>query len=218
MKTNSRLRTACSLLALGLVFSATINQVHATEAQSHIGHVMTHWGDTPDGLGLLPITLAEAEVAKTHAGYAASNLDDLNSMQLHAHHVLHALDISKEPTGPGKGYGLHKAAEGVATHAQLATEAEGATDIIMVSGIMVSSVGRNTSKRAEQAIELASMIIAAKDASSAAPHATMLKNLTEAFFIGEDLNKDGRIVWYHHEGGLNIAIEQMEIIMKSEGL
>ncbi|WP_419903756.1 hypothetical protein [Kiloniella sp.] len=217
MNINSKLKATSSFLSLSLLLITATNHVHANEAQAHVGHVMTHWGDTPDGLGLLPITLAEAEVAKTHAGYAASNLDDLNSMQLHARHVLHALDPSKETKGPGKGYGLYKAAEGVATHAQLATESDGATDVIRVSGIMVSSVGRNTAKRAARAIERATQIIAANDASIAAPHATALKALTEALFIGEDLNNDGRIVWYHHEGGLNVATEQMEIIMKSEG-
>ncbi len=218
MKISSKLQTACSLFALGLFFTTSTSQVMANEAQAHIGHVMTHWGDTPDGKGFLSVTIAEAEIAKTHAGYAAENLKDLGSMQLHARHVLHALNTSKEPKGPGKGYGLVRAADGVATHAQLATESDGATDVIRVSGIMVSSVGRNTAKRGETAIKLASQIISAKDVSNAAPLATKLKSLTEALFTGEDLNNDGRIVWYHHEGGLNIATEQMDIIMKSEGL
>ncbi|MFD2204304.1 hypothetical protein [Kiloniella antarctica] len=204
--------------ALGIVLSTISAPATANDAQTHIGHIMAHWNDTPDEQGLLPIALAEAEVAKTHAGYAASNLDDLSSMQLHAHHVLHALDSSLEPNGPGRGYGLHKAAQGVATHAELASETDGATDVIRVSGIMVSSVGRNTAKRTKHAIDLAKLILKAKDAASAADQVQELKLLTEAFFIGEDLNKDGRIVWYHHEGGLNIAAEQMAIIMKNKGL
>ncbi len=199
-----------------LIFAGTISlSATANEALKHVGHVMTHWADTPQEQGLLPVATAEADVVRTHAGFAASDLTDLNSMQLHTRHVLHALDPAQEAKGPGLGYGLIKASQGVATHAELAADSEDASDIIRVSGIMVASVGRNTTRRAEAALELSKKILASQTAEAAAPQVQELQELTKAIFVGQDLDKDGRIVWYHHEGGLIVATEQMDIIMKS---
>ena len=198
------------ILAAAINFSATAN-----EALKHVDHVMTHWADTPQEQGLLPVATAEAKVARTHAGLAASNLTDLGSMHLHTRHVLHALDPTQEAKGPGLGYGLIRASEGVAIHAELASDSVDASDIVRVSGIMVASVGRNTTRRAREALELSKQILSSKTPETAAPMVQNLKQLTHALFAGEDLDKDGRIVWYHHEGGLKIAIEQMEIIKKS---
>ena len=40
-------------------------------AHAHIGHVMTGWSDTPEGMGPQPPAIAEAENAIQHAGFAA---------------------------------------------------------------------------------------------------------------------------------------------------
>ncbi len=210
----SQLRSTMFMATLILTGSISLPAT-ANEALEHVGHVMTHWTDTPQEQGLLPVATAEAEVAKTHAGFAASDLSDLDSMQLHTRHVLHALDPAQETKGPGLGYGLIKAAEGVATHAELASDSEDASDIVRVSGVMVASVGRNTTRRAEEALKLTQLILTSKTSETAAPHVLQLQELTKAFFIGQDLDKDGRIVWYHHEGGLEIATEQMDVIMNS---
>ncbi|WP_020591068.1 hypothetical protein [Kiloniella laminariae] len=186
--------------------------LQAAEDQPHIEHLIKHWEDTPQQQGLLTVALGEAEIARTHASYAAADLQNLGGMQLHAGHVLHALDPGALPKGPGMGYGLIRAAEGVALHAQLATEIESATDVIRVSGIMISSVGRNTAARALKAKELAQLVIEAGDAEAAAPYAAELQSLTNAIISGEDLNRDGKIVWYHMEGGLAVASTQIEII------
>ncbi|WP_421782788.1 hypothetical protein [Kiloniella litopenaei] len=213
----SRTRPLSSIMFItALTLSGTVSlTATANEALKHVGHVMTHWADTPEEKGLLPVATAEAEIARTHAGFAASDLTDLASMHLHTRHVLHALDPTEESKGPGLGYGLIKAAEGVATHAELASDSEDASDIIRVSGIMVASVGRNTTRRGEEAIELSKEILTGKTPESVAPQVQRLQKLTEALFIGQDLDQDGRIVWYHHEGGLAIATEQMNIIMHS---
>ena len=61
-------------------------------AHVHMGHVTDSWGDTPNEMGLLPTAIAEAEIAVQHAGFAADQLDNLEWMQTHAKHVLHAVD------------------------------------------------------------------------------------------------------------------------------
>jgi hypothetical protein len=97
-------------------------------AHAHMGHVLTGWHDTPDRMGLLPTVQADAEVAAQHAGFAVSQPDDLDWMKLHVVHVLHAVDPGVEPEGPGLGYGVQRAAQGVAPaaqHMQFMQEGEG---------------------------------------------------------------------------------------------
>ena len=51
--------------------------------------------------------------------------DNLDSLKLHAGHVLNALDPSIEMKGPGSGYGVKRAAAGASQHVQLAAKSEG---------------------------------------------------------------------------------------------
>ena len=66
---------------------------------------MTMWKDTPNTQGSLPVAVADAKVAATHAGFVQKSSDNLDSMKLHAGHILHALNPTLEPKGPGSGYG-----------------------------------------------------------------------------------------------------------------
>ena len=76
--------------------AAPVNPVH-----NHIGHVMTHVEGHAGHQGFLPVAIADAKVAATHAGYMQKSPDNLDSMKLHAGHVLNALDPSIEMKGPG---------------------------------------------------------------------------------------------------------------------
>ena len=55
----------------------------ANPAQTHIGHVMTAWKDTPNMTGFLPAAAADAKVAATHARLPESsdNLEGMKCMQ-----------------------------------------------------------------------------------------------------------------------------------------
>src|SRR5688572_20621206 len=99
----------------------------AHPSHNHIGHVMTSWKDTPGTQGFLPVAIADAKVAATHAGYLQKSPDNLDSIKLHAGHVLNALDPSIEMKGPGSGYGVKRAAAGASQHIQLAAKTEGAS-------------------------------------------------------------------------------------------
>ena len=88
---------------------------------------MTMWKDTPATQGFLPAAIADAKVAATHAGYMQKSPDNLDSLKLHAGHVINALDPSIEMKGPGSGYGVKRAAAGASQHAQLAAKSEGAS-------------------------------------------------------------------------------------------
>src|SRR5216117_2134170 len=106
-----------SLLMFGAWGVALAGQ--GATAQTHIGHVLDSFNGTPMNMGLLPTAMAEAKTAAQHAGLAAK-ATTLAMVQTHAGHVINAIDPTIVAQGPGAGYGLKKAAQGVAQHATLA--------------------------------------------------------------------------------------------------
>ncbi len=78
---------------------------------------MTQWKEVPTGQGFLPVAVADAKVASIHAGYMQKSPDNLDTIKLHAGHVLNALDPTVEPKGPGS-FGVKRAAAGAVQHAQ----------------------------------------------------------------------------------------------------
>lgn len=178
-----------------------VTRVEAIPAHLHIGHVMTNWRDTPGTRGFLPVAVDEARVAVLHARLAAkgASLDDIT---LHARHVLHALDPTVEPKGPGAGYGVKKAAAGALQHLDFAAKADGATASITTHAVQVSSSLTNVLQWVDQAIATAQKVRAAADAAEAAAPAADLVALT--LRISDD--------------GLQRAQTHMGLMLKAEGL
>ena len=96
-------------------------------AHVHVGHAVTAWMDTPGNRALFDIALAEAAVAAEHAAYAVDGARDVAAVRLHLGHVLHAVDPTREASGPGTGYGLAKAIDGCADHLGFAQEVRDAS-------------------------------------------------------------------------------------------
>ena len=188
------------------------NPVH-----SHIGHVMTQWKEVPTGQGFLPVAIADARVALTHAGYMQKSPDNLDSIKLHAGHVLNALDPTIEAKGPGS-FGVKRGAAGAAQHAQNAAKTEGASKGVQTHTEHVTASLENVSHWADQAIATAQKIRAATSAAEAAPLITQLVSELNMISNGVDANKDGTIGWQTGEGGLAQAQQHMVLMMKGEGL
>jgi hypothetical protein len=180
---------------------------------THIAHVRDAFRDTPDGRGLLPIAIAEAEVAAQHAALAARTPDNLDAMKLHAGHVLHAVDPSAQSRGPGLGYGVKKAAEGVATHVDLAAKAEGATRQMSTHATHIVTSARNTAERADRIIALVAQIQAATSAADAADLVSQLESLAAQLISGEDADADGRVGWEEGEGGLQHVEQHLNLLI-----
>jgi hypothetical protein len=123
--------TCGAILLCGSLSTRGIVRGQANPVQTHIGHVMESFQAAPNQQGLLPTALAEAKIAMTHAGLALKNPDNLDAIKLHAGHVINALDPAIEATGPGQGFGVKKAAAGVAQHIQLAAKSPGASFVVM---------------------------------------------------------------------------------------
>jgi hypothetical protein len=186
--------------------------------KTHIGHVMTMFQGTPMNQGLLPAAVAEAKIAAQHAALALKAEGNLDMMKLHAGHVLHAIDPSAEPKGPGLGYGVSRAAAGVAQHVQLAAKVEGASKNIMTHSNHVATSADNVAKRAAEIASVVKEIRSATTAAAAAPHLAHLNMVAQQLYAGADANKDGQVGWQAGEGGLQQAEMHMGLMMKGEGL
>ena len=212
------------VLATAAVMAITVGGLNgqqapaANPAQTHIGHVMTAWKDTPNMTGFLPAAVADAKVAATHAGLAAKSPDNLDAMKMHAGHVLNALDPTLEAKGPGSGYGVKKAAAGALQHIGLAAKSEGASANVKTHATHVSASLEDVVKWTDEAIATAQKIQASTSAAEAAKLVTELVAQTNAIANGMDANKDGNIGWQTGEGGLAQAQTHMGLMMKGEGM
>jgi len=190
--------------------------VPAGPVGTHIGHVVNAFSDTPMNNGLLPTALAEARTASQHATLGARNPANLDAMKLHAGHVINALDPTIVPMGPGLGYGLKKAALGVANHIDLAAKAQGASVNVQTHATHIGTCARNTIVRADSMIVIAKRIQAATDAPAARALMNHLVSLGNQLVAGFDANADGRITTAEGEGGLQQAEEHVQLMLAGE--
>lgn len=200
-----------ALSVLALAAAAFAAPLHAQNP--HVGHVASGFGDTPDGMGLLPTAVAEAEVAVQHAGLAARDTENLGAMKTHIGHVQHAIDPTMVENGPGNGYGLIKAANGVATHIELAAGVDGAAANTTRHAPHVAQSARNTVTRAETIMELAGQVQAAESAAVAAPLVAQIQLLAGQLMSGNDADGDGSVGWQEGEGGLETAQQHLGFLM-----
>ena len=178
-----------------------VAKVEAIPAHLHIGHVMTNWRDTPGARGFLPVAVDEGVVALQHARLAAMSAR-LEDVQLHAGHVLHALDPGVEPKGPGAGYGVKKAVAGATQHLGFAVTAEGATADVATQAPAVLALLASVTQRVDQAIAMAQRVRSATDMAAAASAAADLVAMTERITVD----------------GLEPARTHMNQLLKAEGL
>jgi hypothetical protein len=182
-------------------------------AGTHIGHVMNSFGDTPDRMGLLPVALAEARIAAQHAALAGRTPTNLEAMKLHAGHVIHAVDPTVVVMGPGRGYGVKRAAMGVASHIELAARADGAPPAVVTHSVHVATSARNTMQRADSLVAIAQRVRASSSAAEAADLVSQMVSLADQLIAGVDANADGRITWAEKEGGLQHAEEHVGLML-----
>ena len=183
---------------------------------THIGHVVNMFGDTPGGIGLLPMAVAEARIASQHAQLGARDPNNLDAMKLHAGHVVHALDPSIVSTGPGRGYGVKRAALGAASHIDLAAKAQGASQNVITHAGHIGTAAKAAAARVDQVVALARQIQSATSASDAAKLYSQMIPLAQQLYDGVDANGDGRVNWADPEGGLAQAEQHIMLMLNAE--
>ncbi len=185
--------------------------------QTHIGHVMDSFNGTPMNMGLLPTAMAEAKTAAQHAGLAAKSTT-LAMMQTHAGHVINAIDPTIVDKGPGLGYGLKKAALGVATHANLAGNAPEANAGVKMHAMHVNTAATNAAAMADEVVALAQKIRASTSLEEAQKLAAEMQTKAEEITSGVDADKNGTITWNKPEGGLMQAQQHMGLMKTAAGV
>src|SRR6185503_18626094 len=145
--------------------------------------------------GFLETAMAEADVAIQHATLGMKDLTSLDLMKRHSGHVLNALDPSLMAQGPGKGYGLKKAADNIANHITMAAQPADAAAGVKTHSVHVAASAKNTSARATEMITLAQKIQAATTAAEAKPLFEQLNAKAQELKAGLDANKDGKVDW-----------------------
>ncbi len=187
------------------------------QARAHIGHVMSGWNDTPDGKGLLPVAIAEAEIALKHAQFAAGKPDDLKWMQTHTEHVLHAIDPSTVSiAAPGLGYGVRKAAAGAQAHVGFAAGTEDSSENVKLHAQHVAASAGNTDWRVDAIVAMGQRVLAYDKATKAVPRVQEILLMAEEILNGFDDNGDGKVTWHDGEGGLSVAKKHMGFMMTGE--
>jgi len=208
-------------VALAVLLGIPFKGVHAQQAHpahAHIAHVLEAFGPTPGGQGLLAVAEAEAAVAAQHARLATNDDTNLEWMKTHARHVLHAVDPERIEQGPGLGFGVRAAAEGIAQHIGLAANSEGASDNIRIHVGHVSEAATAVAERAVRIAELAERVERASDYTAAADLVRQIRTLADQLVSGADGDGDGRISWAGGEGGLEQVRQHMTLMVEAEGI
>ncbi|WP_428542202.1 hypothetical protein [Profundibacter sp.] len=207
-----------ALLLSAIILGGFATAAKANMVQDHMNHITESWTDTPEEKGLLPIAIAEAEIAVLHARVAANQTHDLVWMQKHTRHVLHAIDPSVVDDGPGYGYGVLRAAQGIAKQITLAAQQDDASENVKTHAVHVATSANNTIARVARIKVLINQILAADNAEQAAPVVIELEEATHQLLDGFDANGDGEITWEAGEGGLNECAKHMAIMRAGEGV
>jgi hypothetical protein len=210
-------RIVLAAIALAIAPAALAAQA-GNAAHTHIGHVADAFRGTPEGKGLVPTAIAEANVVAQHAALAARDPNNLQSAKTHAGHVLHAIDPSLAESGPGAGYGLKPAVTAAINHIGLAAKAEGASQAVTTHAGHITASLNNTAQRADRIAEIAKQIQAAEAGTDVAPLITEMNTIAAQLVPGNDANGDGRVGWQENEGGLQQAEQHVGLLKTAEGI
>ncbi|MGB5695809.1 MAG: hypothetical protein WBM46_09165 [Polyangiales bacterium] len=207
-----------AMLLLVLLQTGETGEAPSSPAHVHIRHVLTAVNGPRGGVGFLTILEEEAQIARRHAELAASDLANLEAMQTHMKHVRHAIDPSTEEKGPGRGFGVLRAASSVETHILLAAKSEGKTDNIERHATHVATSARNVVTWSEAILAESEEVLKAETAEAAAPAVQKIAELTGFIVEGHDSDSDGQVSWQEGEGGVAQVRQHAELLAKGEGI
>lgn len=190
------------------------------ESLLHIRHVVFQFPANPDGKGFLIGADEQMLLAIEHAGLLLGELaaNNLSEARRHAEHVINILDgetgaIFGDLDGdgvaqnPGDGVGVRGYVAGAQEHAQLAADAEGATEEVKLHAGHVIVSGDNMLLWLEGAIDAAVGVLSSDSVGEAQPSADDLVQQLETIVNGIDANNDGAVAPIEGEGGLLTAYE-----------
>ena len=174
------------------------------EYESRLGHIRDAWPETPGGVGLIAILEEELDIAAAHAGYAATDLENLDNIQLHTDHVRHAVDPAslRSGQGPGRGYGVLRAAQDARDRLAWALAAEDASDSLKLHAEHVDAAAANILFWAGKVLDKAGQIVGGASPVASAFFAEEIVEHLDWMRNGRAAAGDGAIGWGEGEGGL----------------
>lgn len=191
----------CALVVLIGVFAAGCATTTPPISHVHVGHALTGWVDTPEQRGLFVTAEKEAMTVADQAKLASES-QDLAAIKRHAHAIIHAIDPSRESSGPGTGYGLRKALVEADAHMGYAAQSPDASRNLKST---VENYHRNQAvvmERAELILALAESIVDTDSPAEASALAKEMHKLAIRNLKGVDEDGDGVIGSTPREYGL----------------
>ncbi len=209
-------RTAISLSLLAVAGLLALSlPAHAQQKQSHAYLLQVMTGD---GKGYLPMAEAEVQTALIQATLALRKPDDLAHLQAQARAAQHAIDPSRIKEGPGRGFGVRKAAEGVVSYVTAAGKSPDASEKVRSYSRWVAVSAENVIVRADRITDLLGKVERMKTAKNAARVMHLVRRMCQEILLGKDTNKDGEVSWKKHEGGLAQAKRYTTVMLRLEKL
>ena len=167
------------LLTLAVtLLSGCYTVVRPTIAHVHLGHTTAGWVDTPDRMGLLVVAEREAATAAENAVKAFQSGRDPAELKRHVGYVLHALDPSLEPQGPGLGYGLIRAVDGANDHLRFGGDSSDASKNLKDSVLGLESTASRIRQGAKVGVAICQEIRGANKQDDLVSLAEELKSQT----------------------------------------
>ena len=201
-------------------FADPIEVATATsEYQVHLDHIEKSWHETPGKVSLISALADEAQLAAGHAGYAVTDLEDLDNIKLHISHVatvvgadsssnsysvavLYAAKMAEENPGPSRGFGVARAAMAIADHMSYARDSSDATDSVKLHSEHVITSANNIVEWSNRIIKMSDQVVAGASPIVMAYYAEKIVIRLQWILTGHDADGDGKISWAEGEGGL----------------
>ena len=203
------------LICIAAIVAAASGDAFAAQKRSHayLLQVMT-----PDGKGYLPMAEAEVQTALVQVTLALRKPDDLEHMKTQAKAAWHAIEPGRIKEGPGRNFGVKKAAQGIVTYVTAAGKSPDASEKVRSYARWVATSADNVIKRSDRIADLLGKVTRMKTAKNAARVMRLVRRMCQEILLGKDTNKDGKVSWKKHEGGLAQAKHYTTVMLRLEKL
>jgi plastocyanin len=197
----------------------------------HIRHLLVSFPGTPNKIGLEVGLREQSVILRRHAEFMLDALkaNDLATVKLHAEHLVNLIEGSKgqdygdlnkdgQITNPGDGYGLFMNGDqlgyltGSKTHANLAAQAEGATDDIKLHASHVGITVDNAGSWATTIRDRSLAVLKVTDIKAAQPLVVEISALANQILNGVDLKGDGVILPVPGSGGVITSYQHAQLM------
>ena len=192
------------LIAL-LPVAAGCAQIPPGVSQTHLGHALGDWKDTPGQRGLLVVAREQADTALRESA-AAVAAPQAAQRRVHLAQLATTLDPESDPAARAGGYGLVRALQEAVEHIDYAATSTDASGNLVEAGADIGAAAGPLIDSLRRANTLARSAEGAGDAELAAI-ASRLDSGLHQLIDGADFNRDGRIGLRDDEAGL-AQIEQ----------